>query len=951
MRFRALMAVAVLVLGVASAAAVPADAQETVNFASVSGRVTDSSGGALVGADVSARQVETNVTTRTRTDSEGRYRFAYLRVGVYDVAFQSSGFAVAVKRLTLTAGAAFDVPVALNVGGVETSVSVSADVVVLEAARSQIASTVSKTETQSLPLNGRNFLDIALLVPGVSPTNVGGGTQLFPETSAVPGVGLSVGSQRNLSNNFLVDGLSANDDAAALSGISYGVDGIDQFQVITSGGQAEMGRALGGYVNIVTRSGTNVASGNAYGYFRDDRFNAPNPLQASGAATGGRLPMHQNQWGTSFGGPVARNRTFVFGNVEQRRLDQTGLVTVSPPTVDVINARLAAVGYRGPLVSTGIYPDPVNTTNALAKLDHQLSGSDHLSVRYSYYDVASRNARGAGGTATPSASAGLDNADHTAAAGYVRVLGPHTVLESRGQFAYSHLSAPPSDLIGPGVSISGVASFGTSSSSPTGRLNKLYQVVSNLSHQAGEHALKVGVDVLYNDLTITYPRAIRGSYTFSNLASFLSGIYTSTGFTQTFGDMVIAQTNPNLGMYLQDEWRVRSNVTVNAGLRYELQSLQTIETDTNNISPRLGVVWALGSSRHSLIRANAGRYFDRVPLRALANALLSAGNTTDLGNLRQIGVTLAPTQTGAPAFPDILPEVVPSTTLVNLTTMDRGLQNAHSDQASVEFEQQIGIGTTLGLAYQHLRGRQLIMSINQNVPACVAAGSNNGCRPNAAYANNSQYSSAGSSNYNALQVSFVQRPAPWGHYRVSYTFSKSMNNLGEAFFSSPIDPFDLSKDWGRSDDDQRHRLTVLAAANTPATPGTTAVEKLTHGFQASVMLQFYSAQPYNITTGTNTIQGTPARPVVNGEFIPRNAGQGSAFSTVNLRLSRTVRAGRRVKLEGLVEAFNLFNRRNDIARITVFGADAYPTNPAPNFGQVTVVGDPRSLQFGFRVTY
>src|SRR5678815_249977 len=266
MRFRALMAVAVLALGAGSVAAVRADAQETVNFASVSGRVTDSSGGALVGADVSARQVETNVTTRTRTDSEGRYRFAYLRVGVYDVAFQSSGFAVAVKRLTLTAGAAFDVPVALNVGGVETSVSVSADVVVLEAARSQIASTVSKTETQSLPLNGRNFLDIALLVPGVSPTNVGGGTQFFPETSAVPGVGLSIGSQRNLSNNFLVDGLSANDDAAALTGMPYAMDAIDQFQVITSGGQAELGRALGGYVNVVTRSGTNALSGTAYDF-------------------------------------------------------------------------------------------------------------------------------------------------------------------------------------------------------------------------------------------------------------------------------------------------------------------------------------------------------------------------------------------------------------------------------------------------------------------------------------------------------------------------------------------------------------------------------------------------------------------------------------------------------------------------------------------------------------
>ena len=132
-------------------------------------------------------------------------------------------------------------------------------------------------------MNGRNFLELALLVPGVSPTNIAS-TQLFPETSAVPGVSLSVGSQRNLSNNFIVDGLSANDDAAGLSGITYGVDAIEQFQVITSGGQAELGRALGGYVNVVTKSGTNLLRGTLYDYVRDDAFNAENALLGHDAA-------------------------------------------------------------------------------------------------------------------------------------------------------------------------------------------------------------------------------------------------------------------------------------------------------------------------------------------------------------------------------------------------------------------------------------------------------------------------------------------------------------------------------------------------------------------------------------------------------------------------------------------------------------------------------------------
>src|SRR5205085_1567369 len=137
--------------------------------------------------------------------------------------------------------------------------------------------TVGETEIRSLPLNGRNFLEIALLIPGVSPTNTGS-NQLFAETSAVPGQGLSVGSQRNFSNSFIVDGLSANDDAAGLSGIFYGLDTVQEFQVVTSGGQAELGRALGGFVNVVTKSGTNELHGDLYSYFRNQRLNAANPL-------------------------------------------------------------------------------------------------------------------------------------------------------------------------------------------------------------------------------------------------------------------------------------------------------------------------------------------------------------------------------------------------------------------------------------------------------------------------------------------------------------------------------------------------------------------------------------------------------------------------------------------------------------------------------------------------
>ena len=175
--------------------------------------------------------------------------------------------------------------------------------------------------------------------------------------------------------------------------------------------------------------------------------------------------------------------------------------------------------------------------------------------------------------------------------------------------------------------------------------------------------------------------------------------------------------------------------------------------------------------------------------------------------------------------------------------------------------------------------------------------------------------------------------------------------MGEFFFSSPIDPFDLSKDWGRSDDDQRHRLVVSGAVRAPAAPATTNWGRLVHGFQLSGALQAYSALPFNITSGLTTIQGTAGRPIVDGAFIERNAGVGSRFFTVSARVSRAVRLAGRVEVEGLAEVFNLTNRANPITRNTNFGSGAYPASPAATFGQVTAVAEPRSLQLGLRVRF
>ena len=203
-----------------------------------------------------------------------------------------------------------------------------------------------------------------------------------------------------------------------------------------------------------------------------------------------------------------------------------------------------------------------------------------------------------------------------------------------------------------------------------------------------------------------------------------------------------------------------------------------------------------------------------------------------------------------------------------------------------------------------------------------------------------------------MHVSLVGRPSSWGAYRVTYTLSKAMDNVSEFFFSSPINPSDINQDWGRSDDDQRHRLVLNGSANV-------------FGFQLSGLLQYYSALPFNITSGVTTIQGTAGRPLANGTasltsappnvqtalFIPRNAGTGPDFFSLGARVSRAIRVAGRTKVVLLAEGFNLTNRQNNVAINGNFGAGAYPTNPSATFGQVTAVGDPRSFQLGLRMTF
>ena len=526
------------------AAADTLSAQETINYGTISGRVTDPQGAVVPGASVIARQSETNLTRDTVTDREGRFRFPYLRLGHYDITIRMPGFAETTRSVTRDGRVGVRASDHARGGRPRSQRRRHRQKsTVLEAARSQIAGTVSQAEVQSLPMNGRNFLDLALLVPGVSPTNIGS-TQLFAETSAVPGQGLSIGSQRNFSNNFIVDGLSANDDAAGLSGIPYGVDAVDQFQVVTSGGQAELGRALGGYISVVTKSGTNTAARRRVRVFprrQPERDECAARIRAEEAADEPEAVRRAASADRSRATGRSTSRTS-----SSAGSTRPGSTTISQANVAVINARLQAVGVSG-----------------LAGLDRHLSESGRHDALSREGGSSVQQPRSVQRPVHPLRRAVAELARRRRAERAERVVGPRqhrsvdcvqqhadavvdrTVNETRVQFAVqrSQGAAERSDR--------------------TGRQHRRRRVVRNA---VGEPAGTAEHDVSDSSTTcrtrlarMRCARASTSSTTTTRSRSrerfaaptrsrrsrnFLSGTYNTSGFTQTFGETVVSQTNP-----------------------------------------------------------------------------------------------------------------------------------------------------------------------------------------------------------------------------------------------------------------------------------------------------------------------------------------------------------------------------------------------------------------------
>jgi outer membrane receptor protein involved in Fe transport len=382
------------------------------------------------------------------------------------------------------------------------------------------------------------------------------------------------------------------------------------------------------------------------------------------------------------------------------------VIAIQPSDVATINARLDAVGFQGPRIETGLVPGGYNTTNFFGRVDHKLDEKNDLSVTYNFYDIDAINARTVGGLNSLSRGTNLENQDHTINTQLITVVRPSLLNEFRVEFRRSRLAAPPIDQTGPAVNISGIASFGNATSSPTRRDIDLFQLSDSVTSVWKDHSFKAGGELIYNDLNIEFPGALQGVYSFNNLNAFLSGtngVYSQ--FQQAFGAPAQRQKNPNIGFFGQDEWRFSRKLTFNLGLRYDLQFLPSpISTDTDNISPRLG--FAYSPDEKTVVRGSFGMYYDRIPTRATSNALQRDGS-------KYIVAVFTPSTPGAPVFPNVLSAQPSSLTIKpSITRIDPDIENSESTQASLQIDRALQWESKLSVGYMFLGARHLILSRN-----------------------------------------------------------------------------------------------------------------------------------------------------------------------------------------------------------------------------------------------
>jgi hypothetical protein len=980
-------------------------AQTRATTADLTGVVYDQSRAILPGATVTATNTETNHSRSTVTDGTGRFTIPALSPGPYKVSAALADFTTQIHEIALQLGTQVELEFTLSLASIAQQVTVVAPPPVVDRSQTAVATVVTQQQINNLPINGRDFISFSVITPGVTRDNT-------PQQGASATSGLTFAGQRGRSNNITVDGLDNNDITVGSVRATFSQEAVREFQVVTNSYSAEFGKASGGVVNIVTKSGTNQPSGNAFFFFRDSALNAKAYFErftpAGDPIDRAKATFGQKQFGGTLGGPIQTNKMFFFGSFERIAIDTNNFVNIDDTTpillfgqpIGTVAGILRAAGFP---VETGSVPYAVKSDQFLLKVDRQLTDNQQVWVRYNYADGLNENIEPWGGLVARSRGAALDNTDNMVAASHTAVLSSRIVNELRLQFARRNQkvdSLDPNcggpctgeDQGGPTLEILGVASVGRQRFTPQPRLNDRVQLVDTLSLFRGKHQWKAGFDFNYVDHRVqALPLHFGGRYLFQSLPAIpgvlpapITGIQAlalglPAAYIQGYGSSSATYGYRDLSLFAQDEWRPLSNVTVKVGLRYQKQfwpdmpyttpgvsAPYTVPGDNNNIAPRIAASWNPSGKSNTLVHGAYGVYYDNLITGAPGIAYIVNGSQQGVRTLvARFPATIAAWNAPGHKLPEAPGGTVPSLVI----SLDPGLQTSYAHHLSGGVEHDVPGHIRLAANYIYVRGFNQLGTIDYN-PVVPSLGP--GRRPldvgerAGTSASVLQYTSFGQTWYSGLTVSATKALSNRYQFLVSYTLSKAEDNSTDfpsAFIPQnngrgrdPADPtglpigFDPDSERGPSLQDQRHHLVASGLYVAP------------YAINISAILTVGSGRPYNILAGADlngdgdggTIPGPdrartdPADPSTS---VGRNSGGMPTQATVDVRANKTMRIGDSARLEAIFEVFNLFNRANFTDINNVFGIGRYPTNPLPGYGQFLQSGAPRQAQVALKMSF
>jgi hypothetical protein len=953
-----------------------AAAQTDVTTSRISGTVTDAEEAPLPGVTVTATNKETGLQVLGVTDERGFYRLLNLPTGTYDVNATLDGFVPSVaENVRLLLGSTPSINFTLQSSSVAETITVTSEVPVIEVTNTAVGTTIQEEQIENLPTPGTDFKNLVLLTPE---------TRLDSERGNI-----SISGQRGINTNVTVDGVDFNNaffggtvgGAEGRAPLSISQESIKEFTVITNGASVEFGRSGGGFVNVITKSGTNNLHGSLFYY------NQPQDLISDFANGLEPADQEKDQFGGSLGGAIVRDRLFYFLSYD----NQEQSITV-PVDGSVLNLDPAIYARYPALRSDPQYVQTRDGNVAFGRLDFQVTPAHRLMARANLTDYEGINGTSNSQTraSTTNGIEGLDTKSYVAqysgqwSANLLNDLNLNYITEDTPR-EDKGLSLPEIQIRSPNVTIGEVSFLPITSTTERKGLS------DTVTYLLNQHVIKGGVE--YNDTSIdqVFRGNWRGVYIFSNEADLLAGRWNEYRQFGGLGGLTSSEAGradfgqEELALFLQDQWFIRSNLTLQAGLRWErldnpddpiLNPYTTRNADgsfplnaeipdaDNMLSPRLGLSWA--PDEKTAVRFSVGRYWSRTPGILLAQLYTSNGLRGTQYNItlrRDANGNLIPPATGqlAPGWganfnPNGVEAIdftrVPNPVRPGVFAIDPDFENPYTDRVTLGAEREIFPKTALGLDFTYAEGNQLqrLVDINRRYNGRTAANglpeynSDPATQPYPYYGRITTSISDAESEYYGVTLTLNRRFEDNFSLYGSVTWSEDKDHdSNERNFSGiQLEDFnDPDLNWGYSNRDQRWKGVVNGVWDTPW-----------WGIGVSGAFRYITGSPYTALSGVDqNLDGNSGtdRPTVNGEHFERNSFRQPDYYSLDLRLSKGF-AVFNGDLDVFAECFNC----SDAANRSVLSANqtwGTTATPRAGFGAENGVGTPRTIQFGVRFDF